>query len=285
MISCTEFIPMYSELFKYLHKLNGKKEVEKYWEYVSDKYVEPLLGKEIDKFGLQGCWEYWSKSLNEEACDFYMSFDEGEGIFTNVMHGCPSKGMLNRLGYTNPYPDYCEHCEILYKKVVEKRGFTYKKDYSQVAEAKCDCIITDPKICTCDNLNIRLKIDAYIKKLNLSQMPLGQHLLKDGDFVNIVEYETKELSDLIFERHNKYIDGFYMISGAEKILTAKKNSEITSEYDEEKDCELAKCEDYNVRVLEEGCVTVIDTKTYHCPSLAVDNSKKVRKAIFKIEVN
>ena len=47
MVSCTEFIPLYSELFKYLHNLGGKEEVLKYWNYISDKYVEPRLGEEV----------------------------------------------------------------------------------------------------------------------------------------------------------------------------------------------------------------------------------------------
>ena len=34
MISCTEFIPLYSELFKYLETIGGKEEVLKYWNYI-----------------------------------------------------------------------------------------------------------------------------------------------------------------------------------------------------------------------------------------------------------
>jgi hypothetical protein len=52
MVSCTEFIPLYSELFKFLENKGGKQEVLKYWQFVSDKYVEPRLGEEIKKHGL-----------------------------------------------------------------------------------------------------------------------------------------------------------------------------------------------------------------------------------------
>ena len=81
MISCTEFIPLYSELFKYLEEKGGKAEVINYWEHISDEYVVPSLGKEIEKHGLKGCWNYWSKSLNEEACDFTMTCDEENNYF------------------------------------------------------------------------------------------------------------------------------------------------------------------------------------------------------------
>ena len=35
MISCTEFIPLYSEFFKYLDKDGGHDAVMEYWNYLS----------------------------------------------------------------------------------------------------------------------------------------------------------------------------------------------------------------------------------------------------------
>ena len=35
MISCTEFIPSYSELFKYLDEHYGYEEVQRFWTYLS----------------------------------------------------------------------------------------------------------------------------------------------------------------------------------------------------------------------------------------------------------
>lgn len=137
MISCTEFIPLYSELFKFLEEKNGKKEVIKYWEYISDEYIASRLGDAVKKSGIKGCFEYWSKSLNEEACGFTMSLDEENSEFTIEMHSCPSKGMLNNLTYMEPYHDYCGHCELLYKRVLERYGLALKLDSSQVDKAKC----------------------------------------------------------------------------------------------------------------------------------------------------
>ena len=34
MISCTEFIPSYSELFTYLENKHGRDEVDRFWEYL-----------------------------------------------------------------------------------------------------------------------------------------------------------------------------------------------------------------------------------------------------------
>lgn len=139
MISCTEFIPVYSELFKYLEEeKGGYDEVVRYWEYISDTYVADLLGKEVAGKGIRGCWDYWSKSLTEEACDFRMELDEKEGTFFIDMRKCPSRGMLNSLEHMEPYHDYCGHCLVLYARQLKKYGiFEDKVDMSHVDEAKC----------------------------------------------------------------------------------------------------------------------------------------------------
>ena len=125
MISCTEFIPAYSQVFKYLHEKEGYAGVVKFWEHISDEYVEPRLGQLIKEKGIAGCYEYWSKSLNEENADFYMTLDEEKGEFEIVMNKCPSKGMLLKLDPSNVYTDYCDHCDLLYRRVVEKYGLSY----------------------------------------------------------------------------------------------------------------------------------------------------------------
>lgn len=138
MISCTEFIPLYSELFKYLEELGGHEEVVRYWEYISDTYVAELLGSAVSGKGLRGCWEYWAKSLNEEACDFHMELDEPAGTFSIDMRYCPSRGMLNSLGHMEPYYDYCGHCAVLYSRQLRKYGITADSfDMSRVDEAGC----------------------------------------------------------------------------------------------------------------------------------------------------
>ena len=47
MISCTEFIPAYSELFKFIEKKGGKQAVVKYWETISKDGLD-LLRKRSD---------------------------------------------------------------------------------------------------------------------------------------------------------------------------------------------------------------------------------------------
>jgi len=86
MISCTDFIPAYSEGFKFLEMTGGRKEVEKFWSYLSEIYLKDTLGELVTSDGLAGCYAYWSHSLNEEAADFTMILDEIKSEFIIDMH-------------------------------------------------------------------------------------------------------------------------------------------------------------------------------------------------------
>jgi len=141
MISCTEFIPAYSEGFKFLEMAGGRKELEKFWSYLSDLYLKDTLEKEIAEEGLEGCNTYWAHSLNEEAADFKMILDEIKGEFSIDMIKCPSKGMLNELKHMVPYHSYCDHCPALYRPIVERQGYSYVEDLSNCSKASCTVTI------------------------------------------------------------------------------------------------------------------------------------------------
>jgi len=141
MISCTQFIPAYSEGFKFLETIGGRAEVEKFWAELSRLYLNDSLEKLVADEGLKGCYKYWSHSLNEEAADFTMVFDEEKGEFTIQMHQCPSKQMLLDLKHIEPYHAYCDHCAALYKPVVEKYGYRYQEEID-ACHASCQIIIS-----------------------------------------------------------------------------------------------------------------------------------------------
>jgi hypothetical protein len=140
MISCTEFIPAYSELFKFLHAAGGKEEVIRFWESLSDAFLGNLRDLAAQK-GLVGCYEYWSRALTEEAADFRMTLDEEQEVFKIEMRRCPSMARLLESADIEPYPDYCEHCDTLYRRVLEPLGFEYEIDLSEAC-AKARCSIT-----------------------------------------------------------------------------------------------------------------------------------------------
>jgi len=136
MISCTEFIPAYSELFKFLEKKGGEQAVLDFWHFLSDTYLTSLKNL-VAEHGIRGCWMYWSKTLNEEAADFTMELDEEAGELSITMHHCPSKGRLLALKHLKPYGNYCRHCDVLYRRVLEPLGFEYQIDLSRADRARC----------------------------------------------------------------------------------------------------------------------------------------------------
>lgn len=149
MISCTEFIPAYSELFTYLEETRGRAEVEAFWRYLfePDGKGLPLIDF-VEREGIRGCFSYWSGTLNEEAADFTMYLNEKAGWFLEVMHRCPSKGRLLELKESiglAPYRDYCLHCDH-YRASVEKVGLKYIYNFRGIEEASCSMLIYDPEI-------------------------------------------------------------------------------------------------------------------------------------------
>ena len=138
MVSCTEFIPMYSELFKYIDdKGGGHDAVVRYWEWVGEEYLRWNLEPLVREKGIEGAWEYWTRSLSEEACDVKMVFDPENGQMMSHMRHCPSKGHLLEYTWMEPYYDYCGHCAVLYKKTLNDNGISQAGDYSGVDHAEC----------------------------------------------------------------------------------------------------------------------------------------------------
>jgi len=140
MISCTEFIPAYSELFTYLEKKGGPQAVSDFWNYLSDTFLNDLRDQVVQN-GIRGCWLYWSHTLNEEAADFTMELDEDAGEFRILMHHCPSKGRLLEFKHITPYHNYCAHCDVLYRRVLEPLGYEYTYDMSECDRARCRLLI------------------------------------------------------------------------------------------------------------------------------------------------
>lgn len=149
MISCTEFIPAYSELFSYLEEKHGREEVDRFWKYLFAPTGSgiPLINY-VRKEGIKGCFTYWAGTLNEEAADFKMYLNERAGWFLLQMNQCPSKGRLLKLkdeiGIV-PYHDYCLHCDS-YRSAIEEVGLGYIYNFAGVDKASCSILIYEPEV-------------------------------------------------------------------------------------------------------------------------------------------
>ena len=147
MISCTEFIPLYSEFFKYCEKRGGHDAVMEYWIHISDTSIGDKdnpnsLAYKCDRLGgFGGALAYWGHTLTEEACDLLRISDPEKKIIYSHMRHCPSRGMLNALSHVEPYYDYCTHCKIIYQRVLEKYGIVYERDHTDIDKAECRDIL------------------------------------------------------------------------------------------------------------------------------------------------
>jgi predicted ArsR family transcriptional regulator len=133
MISCTEFIPAYNELFAFIEERHGRQELIRFWEELADEFLHNLRDLVAEK-GLAGMHEYWTHTLTEEGADQTMTLSEDE--FRIEMHKCPSVAILRQSKHITPFPDYCEHCKVLYRRVIEPFGF------------KCEVQVHDEGQCT-----------------------------------------------------------------------------------------------------------------------------------------
>lgn len=149
MISCTEFIPAYSELFCYLEETHGEEAVKKLWDYLfapTGKGI-PLINY-AKKDGLRGCWEYWKGTLSEEAAHCTRRMSQSGGWIYSKMHYCPSKGRLLELEKEiglKPYHNYCGHCDC-YRGALEEVGICWLRNHLDTDSAGCESYIYDPRI-------------------------------------------------------------------------------------------------------------------------------------------
>lgn len=147
MISCTEFIPLYSEFFKYLEAKDGPDAVMEYWIHISDTSIGDKtnpnsMAYKCDRLGgFEGALAYWGHTTTEEACDTFELHNTQKRYNFGHMRYCPSRGMLNSFKHIEPYHNYCEHCKIIYSRVLEKYGVVYERDQSKVDNAECCSIL------------------------------------------------------------------------------------------------------------------------------------------------
>ena len=144
MISCTEFIPAYSELFKFIDQKSGRQAVYDFWNWLFQPEKSPLNDL-LAEYGMLGLWKNWYVVYTEEACDNTMIQNLREGWHASCMHSCPSKGRFAKLGYMEPFDEYCKHCEC-YDITFKKYGIQSVGDSRGEDRASCRGIKFDPKV-------------------------------------------------------------------------------------------------------------------------------------------
>ena len=206
------------------------------------------------------------------------------------MSGCPSRGLINKLSYMKPYTNYCDHCAVLYDRVLRKYGIEmYEKDFSKVNDCKCVLRFCNqflkPEKIKVENL-IKIikneKVIDFIKTLN-KDSSLGVYEFDDKYVVKVIEYETKEEENETYELHKNHFDIHILISGEEKILLADKLSEEFGTFDEFNDGGLFKCEKTTEICYSENEAVIIPPLALHMAGYTLKNKQKIKKAIIKIK--
>lgn len=137
MISCTEFILAYNELFKFLKERGGQPALDEFWKMISEKYLFNLDAL-VARKGIKGMEEYWRRSLDEEAADYDMTVTDD--TFIIEMKQCPSVALLNK-SRVRKFDSYCAHCEALYKPIIERYGYSYGMDLLDPDRGVCRIIV------------------------------------------------------------------------------------------------------------------------------------------------
>ena len=218
MISCTEFIPLYSEFFKYLEAKAGEEAVYKFWYALSDRNIgDPTNPHSLRSFcnkygGFDGAIKYWTHTLTEEACDVYKLHDmEGRYSYSHMRH-CPSRGMLNDLKHVEPYHNYCEHCNVIYQRVLKDYGVHFDRDNSRIDNAECFSVLYEdghkPPYAMTDvhNIDTAGKIVVDMKADDNKYLHRDFHII--GDFA--LKYCGEVYGDEgVAEFLTAYVRGYY----------------------------------------------------------------------------
>lgn len=125
----------------------------------------------------------------------------------------------------------------------------------------------------------------FIKNLSLD-ITSGKHILGDGIYANVEEYNTKNINIAKYESHNEYVDIQILLSGQEYIYYTDINLLNTDiPYDFKKDitfyCDVVKGQ--NILLDGSNFVTLYPNEA-HAPQIAVNNEpQNVKKVVIKVK--
>lgn len=123
----------------------------------------------------------------------------------------------------------------------------------------------------------------YAASNDLLNYEKGSHTI-DGDnlFVNIVEYETTDVENRFWEAHRNYLDLHLILDGKEQIDVNFIENMEEKEFVEKDDFLPLEGEKNGHVILEKGDFLICYPNDAHRTAVKVEDSKKIKKAIFKI---
>ncbi len=129
---------------------------------------------------------------------------------------------------------------------------------------------------------------AFVSDNDLMAVELGRHDLGGGEFVNVMEYDTKLRKDAAYESHEELADIQMVISGAEYLEVAPTaDLTVTTPYTADGDYALYDGAHEGERFLMlPGRFCLVMPEDAHMPGVtAAQGATPVRKAVFKVPVS
>lgn len=132
------------------------------------------------------------------------------------------------------------------------------------------------------------EVVQFLSELDINNIKLGKRVLSDSIYVNIEEYNTKNIEVANFESHDKYIDIQLLLEGSENIYYASRdNLSVKVPYDETRDIafysDSIQC--YPYIKLDGTNFMMIYPHEAHAPQVSSGNlSQKVLKVVAKIKL-
>lgn len=141
----------------------------------------------------------------------------------------------------------------------------------------------------------------FLKSADFSQYPNGKTVIETDDkgdriYINILEYDTRSPREAVIEKHEKYIDVHYVISGSEYMGTVKyqRGFPCKTPYDPDIDMTLFTSDimpffTYDMDspqkfVVDAGEFVIFAPIDLHASMIFIDKPERVRKVIVKCRV-
>lgn len=128
----------------------------------------------------------------------------------------------------------------------------------------------------------------FLSELDINNIKLGKWVLSDCIYVNIEEYNTKDIEVASFESHDKYIDIQLLLKGSENIYYASRdNLSVKVPYDETRDIAFYSdsIQGYPYIKLDGTNFMMIYPHEAHAPQVSINGlAQKVLKVVVKIKL-
>lgn len=126
----------------------------------------------------------------------------------------------------------------------------------------------------------------YLSQLKNEELTLGRHDVDEDFFYNVIEYDTTDDADKLYESHRQYVDIQLVLSGEEIIQVVDVNNlQLKQLYDSSRDFALYKSSDHAASiVLRPRSVMILYPKDAHRSMSIKGRVSRILKIVGKVKI-